>query len=209
MSLEYNTFRESSITDIIIPDNVVQCQGQNTFYQAYYLEKVSGGNNLLNIGNNLFYECISLKGLSFSKVKTISTQALVRLDEITFINLPSVESIEGYNIHTCPNLIELNLGDKLKILGKNFLEFCVSLKHVIFPETLTDIGSDSIYGNNSMEYIIFLSEIPPTLGNTNIFKGQSYNYPIYVPDGSLYAYKNAAIWNSHASRIRPISELVE
>jgi hypothetical protein len=49
------------------------------------------------------------------------------------------------------------------------------------------------------------STTPPTLASSGAF-GEQNNAPIYVPDGSVNAYKTATNWVDLASRIFPISE---
>ena len=58
-----------------------------------------------------------------------------------------------------------------------------------------------------MKAIVIRAVTPPAFG-VGVF-GSSNNCPIYVPDESVEAYKNATNMSGYASRIKPLSEYVE
>ena len=70
---------------------------------------------------------------------------------------------------------------------------------VIVGTDITSIGSKAF--ENSLTSATCLSTTPPTIGDTSVFGGGSYNYPIYVPAESVATYKAATHWSSLESRI--------
>ena len=62
----------------------------------------------------------------------------------------------------------------------------------------------AFYGCSGLESITCLATTPPTLG-TKVFDGTN-DSPIYVPSGSVNAYKNA--WPQYANRIEPKQQLI-
>jgi hypothetical protein len=80
---------------------------------------------------------------------------------------------------------------------------CSGLTSINIPSGVTSINSWAFEGCSSLDSITVEATTPPTLGsgaftNTN-------NCPIYVPSGSVNAYKAAEYWSNYASRIQAIS----
>lgn len=71
------------------------------------------------------------------------------------------------------------------------------LTSVTIPKNVTSIGSDAFRGCSSLASITVNAETPPTLG-TRAFDNTN-DCPIYVPEGSVEAYK--AAWSQYADRI--------
>ena len=88
-----------------------------------------------------------------------------------------------------------------KLIGYRFSPTVQEVLHVIeaskAPVTLQNVAWD-----DEINSITILATTPPTLGNDDVFYNSSY--PIYVPSGSVSAYKAASRWNSLASRIQAI-----
>ena len=62
-------------------------------------------------------------------------------------------------------------------------------------------------GCTSLQYVICQAVTPPTIGTDNFTN--TNNCPIYVPDASVTAYREASVWVSYADRIKPLSEYTE
>lgn len=85
----------------------------------------------------------------------------------------------------------------------------VNLELIIFPPTMTRIGSYTLACYNGvLNTIVCKAATPPTLGTAAL--GGSSTRPtltyIYVPDESVSAYKSASGWSDYASLIRGISQ---
>ena len=99
-----------------------------------------------------------------------------------------------------------NLFDNCKDIKTtaNTFRSCTRLKYGVIPESTETLTIDSMYlTNNAIEYVIVKPTTPPEFINTitgnNTFK-------VYVPDGSVEAYKTASGWRGFASRIYPLSQ---
>ena len=84
---------------------------------------------------------------------------------------------------------------------------CKKLRLVVLPQTLTNLGTYSFAKCTSLESVILNAITPPTLG-TGVFS-ETNNCPIYVPDESVIAYREASGWSAYADRIKPLSEYTE
>ena len=80
---------------------------------------------------------------------------------------------------------------------------CTSLKTAIIPSTVTSIGGYVFDGCTSLTSITVLATTPPSI--TYSFIDYSNNCIIYVPSGSVEAYKSHSIWGAYPDRIQPIS----
>lgn len=89
--------------------------------------------------------------------------------------------------------------------------YCSKLELAILPSTLTTMGTSAspFIGCTKLSTMIIRAETPPSLGSKfGLGQHVSWSLKIYVPDGSVEAYKTATNWASHASIIFPISQLV-
>ena len=79
---------------------------------------------------------------------------------------------------------------------------CVKLSSVVIPSTIEYIGGNAFSYCSGLTSVTCLAENPPELGDTAAFFNSTC--PIYVPSGSVNAYKSATNWSTYASRIKAI-----
>ena len=88
-------------------------------------------------------------------------------------------------------------------IGNSAFKGCSSLSSIEIPNSVKSISNSAFYRCTSLTSITVNAETPPTLG-TNVFN-YTNDCPIYVPSGSVNAYKSATNWSKYASRIQAIS----
>lgn len=71
---------------------------------------------------------------------------------------------------------------------------CSSLTSITLPESLTSIGWRAFYGCSSLQAIHSRAIIPPTCGTYCFYKVDQTTCVLYVPKGTLEAYKSADEW---------------
>jgi hypothetical protein len=170
----------TSLEEISLPAGLTTI-GSFSFAEDTALRKVMLPDTLTSIGAYTFNKCSVLSEINFpSSLKTISSNA--------FYNCTSLE-IEDLNL---PNL---------ETLGQNAF-YGVKIKKLVLGSGVTTIGQSAIRNTNGLELLVVMAETPPALGSGSITGG----YPIYVPDASVTAYREASGWNDYADRIYPISE---
>ena len=124
----------------------------------------------------------------------------------------------------CENIKDVVVSNNIRELGYEFLSSTSSVTSVTLGNSIEIIGYDS-FNNNSftsltipgsvvqidrncfcntydLEYVIFLSAIPPTIGSS-IFLSSGIRR-IYVPDDSVAAYRQAL--GGYSSRVYPLSQ---
>jgi len=107
-----------------------------------------------------------------------------------------IYSTNNFNYFT--NLTGISFGNNVKYIGGGIHN--TKLTSLTLPASI-EIVSDLRY-NEYLTGITCLAETPPTIGS-NAFN-RTNNCPIYVPAGSVNAYKAATNWSAFASRIQAI-----
>ena len=136
------------------------------------------------------------------------------------------ESIGGYAFQSCSGLTSVIIGSGVTSIGFQAFNDCTSLSSVTIPNTVTSIGSSTFnrcsglanieipssvtsIGNYAFGSCGGLSSVtvkattPPTLGG-NAFSNNASGRKIYVPSGSVDAYKATSKWSTYASDIQAI-----
>ena len=168
------------LASITIPDGVTSILSY-TFSQCTALAEVNLGNGVTSIGNYAFYEC---KGL-------IS------------ITLPNgATSIGESSFENCTNLATVNLSDSLTSIGGSAFKACSTLVSITIPANVTFMDGPFIHCWALVE-ITILAETVPELETgmmpTNLTT-------IYIPNGTLTAYSEAAVWSSYVDLFVELNE---
>lgn len=132
----------------------------------------------------------------------------IRQFEINTSNLVSVEigdycvtSIGNRAFNWCLSLTSVTIGDGVTSIGEGAFETCKSLTSVTIPSGVTIIYNCAFFQCTRLTSITVNAVTPPSLIGNLVFETTN-NCPIYVPSGSVNAYKSA--WSQYASRIQPI-----
>ena len=121
--------------------------------------------------------------------------------EVTYKSYTHYEFNEGWGITTAniPASVTYNSATySVTSIGNYAFNKCSGLTSVTIPNSVTSIGYWAFYECTGLTSVTIEAETPPTLDsyafdNTN-------NSPIYVPCGTLDAYKSA--WSDYADRIK-------
>ncbi|MBO5884299.1 MAG: leucine-rich repeat domain-containing protein, partial [Clostridia bacterium] len=79
----------------------------------------------------------------------------------------------------------------------------LALTNIKIPSTITIIAEEAFIGTKNLVSVTIESSVPPTVG-ANVFNGNG-TVVIYVPSGSVQAYKTASGWSEYADRIFAMS----
>lgn len=142
-------------------------------------------------------------------VKTIGPKCFENCSSLINIDTSHIETYEIVNNQCnhfagCSSLKQITLNENVTIIPNIFALNCVSLKEITIPANVTYIGAYAFKGCTSLEKVTILATTPPELAGVDAFNWPN-TYPIYVPAGSVEAYKAADKWNTYASnRIQAI-----
>ena len=176
-----HAFSERSIKSIDIPDSVTSI-GYYAFDRCDSLTSATIGNGVTSIGDGTFRSCESLTSIVIpSGVTTIGEQAF----------------------NYCSSLTSIDIPDNVTSIGESAFYGCDSLASVTIGNGITSIEEEAFNSCYDLESVTVNATEPPTLGY-DVFESTN-DCPIYVPSGSVNAYKEAENWSNYADRIYPIS----
>lgn len=182
------------------------------------------GDCVTTIDANCFNNWINVTSLTISSsVTTIGYEAFRNCKALSSLTIPSgVTVIPEYMCENCIYLSNTNIPNGVISIGVNAYYDCLSLLNITIPASVASIGDDAFRAGywstepqrtlmlnmNANRRVTVLATTPPTLG-TGVFSIDTgdpdfASYPIYVPAGSLEAYKTATNWSVYANRIFPI-----
>ena len=200
----------SSLTGITIPGSVTSI-GNYAFQNCTSLTDITIPDSVSSIGDGVFSGCTSL--VSFGG-KYASSDGLFLIDSGSIIAIAlgsfggdvtipdGVVSIGASVFSRCTSLTGIVIPDSVTHIGDAAFSGCSGLASITIPGSVTSIGTAAFYGCTSLASIAVRPEIPP-MGGQNMFDNTN-NTPIYVPVGSVEAYKSAQYWSDYADRIQAI-----
>jgi hypothetical protein len=202
----------SGITSVAIP-NTVKSIGYEAFADTLSLTSLTFGNNsvLETIADSCF-EWASIKSITFPKtLKTIGKGAFQvnkTLSSITFESGAVIESIGSFAFSSCCIKGNLTLPEGLKTIGmyafesnQDYTTPSNSLTSVTIPSSVTSLGHGIFYACHRLKTATIKAVTPPEFVPSAQSSDEWVFYygptiasdleHVYVPSGSVTAYKNA------------------
>ena len=169
-----------SLTSVVIPNSVTTI-GDSAFEECEGLTSVVIGNSVTTIGDNAFDCCNSLTSVVIPNSVTIIGEGAFRYSRLTSVVIPNgVTTIKDFTFEGCYELTSVVVGSSVTSISASAFLFCSKLTSITIKATT-----------------------PPIIG-ADAFDSMSIN-TIYVPAGSVNAYKAATNWSVYADRIFAIA----
>ena len=208
-------YNYSGLTTATIPETVtyngitysVTSIGEGAFWECSSLTSITIPNSVMSIGNYAFYCCYSLTSITIpNSVTSIGSDAFCVCSSLTSITIGnSVTSIGDEAFEYCSSLTSITIPNSVTSIGEDAFYECSSLTSVTIGNSVTSIGSHAFRGCTSLTSITCEAVTPPTLGS-NAFYKVSKSIPVYVPCGSVNAYKAADGWGEFNNIQGPLAE---
>ena len=205
----YVFYECSSLTSVTIGDGVTTIGG-GAFKGCSSLTKVTIPKSVTTIGIYTFDNCSSLVSVTIpDSVTTIWDYVFNGCSSLTSVTIPdSVTTIEEYAFCGCSSLTNLTIPDSVTSIG--FVAFlgCSSLTSVTIGSGVTSIGQSAFDDCSSLSSVYCMATTPPWMeygafeNNDEWDPSTAIGCIIYVPIGSVDAYKSARGWNWYESYIR-------
>ena len=146
------------------------------------------------IGEEAFYGCSGLTSITIpNSVTSIGYYAFMGCSGLTSITIPnSVISIGDYAFEGCSGLTSVTIGNSVTSIGNRAFYSCGSLTSVTIGNSVTSIGEGAFMGCSALTSVYLFNETPI---NVSRYAFSNYRATLYVPQGSLDAYKAADYWN--------------
>ena len=193
-----NTSNESkvyltSIKKIYIGDSVTSI-GYSAFNYCHGLSSIVISDSVTSIGKYAFNYCYGLSSIVIpDSVTSIGNSAFGYCYGLPSIVIPdSVTSIGYYEFRDCCGLSSIVIPDSVTSIGNSTFDGCYGLPSIVIPDSVTSIGNSAFGGCYGLGKLVFEATTPPAVSNANAFNNVPVDCIIYVPTGTLAAYKAAA-----------------
>ncbi len=153
--------------------------GMAAFHSHTILTNVTIGDGITNIGSTAFYGC----------------------DGLTNVTMPnSVITLGNSAFSHCYYLKKVKLSTNLTAILAYTFYSCGFLNNIIIPASVNSIEDFAFSGCNGLTNATVMSVVPPTAGDY-LFSSYAPLVTIYVPAGSVEAYKSAPGWSKYSNVI--------
>lgn len=177
-----------------------------TYTSAFGSSKISNIdlNGVTLIGNYAFKKTSGFTSITIpSSVTTFGSGAFDSVSSLNSVTIDYASNATlGSSQFTGSSMTSLTIGSHPTSIGDSMFRKCTKLRTLVIPSNISSISGYAFDGCSGLTSITVESATPPTLGS-NVFNDTN-NCPIYVPSGSVNAYKAASSWSSYASRIQAI-----
>ena len=169
----------------IIP-NTVMSIGESAFRNCNLMTSITIPNSVTSIGEEAFAYCYNLNSVTIGNSVTNIGRHAFRYCSMMFITIPnSVTSI-----------------------GEGAFSYCQQLTSVTIGNNVTNLDASAFSNCSQLSSIISLAPIPSEVMDTSVFTNVVKTIPIYVPCGSVEAYKSADGWNAFTNIQEPLPQFI-
>lgn len=96
--------------------------------------------------------------------------------------------------YNCSGITSVSIPSSVTKVGWAAFYGCSHLEELVLPSSLQTIGDNGFAACSNLKRIIVSAAIPPTI-EAKTFYEVDRSIPVYVPEGSLEAYKADAYWS--------------
>lgn len=191
-----------SLSSLTIPEGITTI-AQNMVAYCYKLSSVIIPETVGSIGTYGLSGCYNLSSVTIPNgVTSIGISAFSNCTALSSITIPEgVTSIGNSAFSYCHDLSSVTISEGVTSasIGQSTFNSCYGLPSITIPDRVTSIGAGAFGDCYGVGEYHFKRTTPPTLANTSAFSNIQSECIIYVPQGSLEAYRTATNWSTYAS----------
>ncbi len=182
--------------------NTLNVIGYSAFCNCYSLRYILVPNSVTVIESHAFYQCQSLTkaiiGDGVTSLGTCSFQLCRKLSELVLGN--SLLSIGQLAFSGCDNLISVTLPPSVNTIADVAFDGCDNLTSITLSESLNSMGENILQYCDKLQTIECPAAIPMPFSGVYPFTDDNYQRAtLYVPVGSLAAYRTTLPWSPFRS----------
>lgn len=193
---------------------------------------ISVADGTIRIEDSAFDYCKKITSIKLpATVEELGRESISHAENLVSINLDNVKKIDYKAFEGCtsfkgnngilslPNtvvigryafydlaIVKLETSDALESIGESAFLMCKELTEVTLGKNLKEIGKSAFHADDKLMKVTCYAEVPPVI--VNDYHAIYYKFEeegtLYVPAGSIEAYKSANLWNK-VSHIEAIS----
>ena len=211
----------TGLTSVTIPESVTAI-GDMAFFYCTGLTSITIPNSVQTIGEGAFDGCSRLTEFKGKFASDYGRCLIVNNTLIAFApkcgvaeyTIPDgITAIGASAFAGCDSLTSITIPNSVTSIGSFAFSGCDSLTSITIPKSVTSIGSSAFFNCHNLTSVTAYNPTP-----VNIVITDEWDYPyfafervdcanckLYVPKGSVEAYRNAEGW-SEFGEILPIDE---
>jgi len=183
--------------------NKVEEIGEYAFHYCDALAEVTIPGSVESINYRAFYYS-GIKHITIPNTVTFLDQNVFEHSELETLVLSStITTIPANLCLCCYKLKSVTIPEGVKTIGEAAFSSCTALETLVLPSTMKVIDA-SFSGCSGLTSITCKAVEPPAAHN-EVFDGVPKDIPVYVPAGSVNAYKSESKWEVFGDNIQAIS----
>ena len=184
----------SGLTSITIPNSVTSI-AESAFFGCTGLTSLTIPNSVTSIEEYAFQKCTGLTSVTIGNGVTSIGEYAFSGTGLTSVTIPnSVTSIGSGAFDGCTGLTSVTIGNGVTSIGGYAFQKCTGLTSVTIGNGVTSIGTGAFSGCTGLTSMTVEATNPPYYYSSTYNMVSYYSIPLYVPAGSVYAYKAADEW---------------
>ena len=181
-------------TSVTIPNSVTSI-GAYAFYSCKKLSSVTIPNSVITIGEGAFGYCYSLTAIALpTSVTSIGSGIFTDCESLTAVTIPNSVTSIGYRAFSyCKSLTTVTIPNSVTSIGQDAFSHCSGLTSVTIPNSVISIGRGAFYNCSKLGAIYMQRDVPIEC-TPSFSENVTAEAILYVPTGTLRAYKNTNPW---------------
>ena len=202
---EYAFHGCSNLAGVIIPNSVTTI-GPSAFSMCSSLQSIALPSSVTSIGDNMFEECTSLTSVILSESLTEITEYMfASCTSLKTIDIPKSVTHISLNAFSDSGLESIVIPDEVIRIEPSAFYGCLNMKEVMIGKSVMNIRSGVFRNCTTLTSITSLNPDAPECYSDTFTDVNKVKCKVYVPEGSVDAYKAAEGWKEFLF-IEPISD---
>lgn len=190
------------ISQIVLPKSMPNASFAFSFQYTHSLKKIVMNTEKSDLGASSFRDCFALQNIvQTSPFGVLGNYAFSGCYNLTGTIRVVGPTVGQYAFQNCASLSEIVLEEGVESTGRGVFDRCSSLVEISFPSTVKSIEYQAITNCYNLK-IIHVRAITPPTADYRVFQGIQSGAVVYVPSGSVEAYKTADGWTNFKDYIQ-------